>query len=113
MAVFAVRPDGLPATRVPRNNLPPLCFQPYAPLAPHHELSLRFRKTTRQTDALRRLFAGRTLMTRLRRRKCIARLSDELAGPSADSRSPVNLDIPARRRRNHLTSQKTGRIVGN
>jgi len=60
MAAFAVRPDCLTATRVPSNNLPPLRFQPYAPLAPHHALSLRFRKTTRLTTTTRRVFAGRT-----------------------------------------------------
>lgn len=59
MPGLAVRPDGLPATRVPRNNLPPLRFQPAAPLAPHCLLSLWFRKTTRLTTTTRRLFAGR------------------------------------------------------
>jgi hypothetical protein len=52
-------------------------------------------------------------MTRLRQRKRIARLGDELAGSLADSRSPVNLHTPARRRINHLTSQNAGRIVVN
>jgi len=52
-------------------------------------------------------------MTRLRPQKRIARLGDELAGSLADSKSPVNLDTPARRRINHLTFQKTDRIVGN
>jgi hypothetical protein len=57
---LVVRPDRLPANRVPRNNLPPIRFKPAAPLAPNHALSLKFRKTTRLTTITRRLFAGRT-----------------------------------------------------
>ena len=62
---LAVCPHRLTATRVTGNDIPPLRFQPYAPLAPHHALSLRFRKTTRLTTITRRVFAGRTLLNRL------------------------------------------------
>ena len=57
---LAVGPHRLTSTWVTGNDLPPLRFQPYAPLAPHHALSLKFRKTTRLTTTTRRVFAGWT-----------------------------------------------------
>jgi len=60
MPCLAICPDGLTASRVPRNNLPPPRLKLDIPLPSHRPHSLWFRKTTRLSDVQIRLFAGRT-----------------------------------------------------